>query len=177
MADKASAPLSEVMSVLNTDSRLTAALQLRFRDGEEQLKEIPVSEWEALEEIEPALKAHSVGMAQQELIVLSYRCFPSYRPLLREYQKLLKDMALGETDGLSQSLQELASQRQTMVSKAQRARDFLDWFEITRARETSGVFEDYLKLKAQLEARPNLRRDAVSEYLDRMDSLFSPKDP
>ena len=59
-----------------------------------------------------------------------------------------------------------------LVVYAKRGRDYLDWFEITRARETSGVFDDYLKLKSQLKKRENERKDGVSLYLDRMENLF-----
>ena len=56
---------------------------------------------------------------------------------------------------------------------AQRACDYLNWFEITRARETSGAFDDCMRLKERLKANPHRRDDEVSKYLDRMDSIFS----
>jgi hypothetical protein len=174
LANKGSAPLTEVIGVIKTDERLTQALQLRYRDSEGTPHEIPVTEWNLFPGKEPAIRNQAVSMAQQELISLSYRCFPSYRPLLREYQALLRRWVSGETGELSESFEKLAAQRRTMVEKAQRARDFLDWFEITRARETSGVFEDYLKLKAQLKSRPSRRTNPISEYLDRIDPLFAP---
>jgi hypothetical protein len=59
-----------------------------------------------------------------------------------------------------------------MVARSARARDYLDWFEITRARETSGAFDDYLRLKERLKSNPLRRKDKVSDYLDRMDRLF-----
>ena len=62
-----------------------------------------------------------------------------------------------------------------MLAKATRASDYLDWFEITRARETSGVFEDYLRLKQRLLAQPHSREDPLSKYLDHMNSIFSRK--
>ena len=60
-----------------------------------------------------------------------------------------------------------------MTAKAKRARDYLDWFEITRARETSGAFDDYMRLKDRLKANPHRRNDELSKYLDRMDAIFS----
>jgi hypothetical protein len=62
-----------------------------------------------------------------------------------------------------------------MTAKAQRAGDYLDWFEITRARETSGVFDDYMRLKERLKSNPHRRHDDLSKYLDRMDAIFSRK--
>ena len=63
-----------------------------------------------------------------------------------------------------------------MLEKTERARDYLDWFEITRARDTSGAFDDYLNLKARLKDNPHQRKDPLSIYLDRMDKLFT-RDP
>ena len=60
-----------------------------------------------------------------------------------------------------------------MNAKAKRARDYLDWFEITRARETSGAFDDYMRLKDRLKTNPHRRTDDLSKYLDRMDAIFS----
>lgn len=173
LANKGSAPLTEVIGVIKTDERLTEALTLRYRDPEGEAQEASVEDWNLLEEMKPAVRKNAVSMAQQDLVSLSYRCFPSYRPLLKEYQQLLNRLVTGETEGVAESFEELAARRENMVAKAQRARDFLDWFEITRARETSGVFEDYLKLKAQLKAQADSKKDPISEYLDRMDRLFT----
>ena len=59
-----------------------------------------------------------------------------------------------------------------LTERANRGRDYLDWFEITRARETSGAFDDYLKLKEDLKDRKRNREDGLSDYLDRMDKVF-----
>ena len=71
-----------------------------------------------------------------------------------------------------EALAELEETRATMIARAARARDYLDWFEITRARETSGAFDDYLRLKERLKSNPHQRKDELSDYLDRMDRIF-----
>ncbi len=62
--------------------------------------------------------------------------------------------------------------RLIMLQRSTRAIDYLDWFEITRARETSGVFDDYIKLKKRLDQGIRVRPDHVSRYLDRAQLLF-----
>ena len=173
LANKGAAPLTEYLGVLATDRLLEEALRLRFKDAEGVLREIPVAEWESIAELGEADRAEAVRLAQDDLLRLSYRSFPSYRVLLLEYQSLLSDLAKGTTKGMAGSLQALAETRATMVAKAERARDFMDWFEITRARETSGAFDDYLSLKARLKNRPSTRTDSLSKYLDRLDPLFT----
>lgn len=172
LANKGSAPLTEVLDVVRTERMLNEALKLRYQDGEDKMQEVSISEWERLAGLDVVQKVESVRLAQDDLLRLSYRCFPSYRPLLIEYQAVLTDFSKGNTKNLAQTLGALAETRGNMLVKAERARDFLDWFEITRARETSGVFEDYLKLKARLKANPKHRKDGLSEYLDRLDPLF-----
>ncbi len=173
LANKGTAPLTESLGVSATEKLLSEALRIRHRDAEGILYETPFSQWRTVGELEGAERIDSVRLAQDDLLRLSYRSFPSYRPLLLEYQMLLTDFAKGETGDLDSSIATLALTRETMTGKADRARDFLDWFEITRARKTSGAFEDYLNLKARLKTKPNLRKDDLSKYLDRLDPLFS----
>jgi len=173
LANKGTAPLTESMSVVKTEQVLVEALKLRYHDAEGILYEIPLADWMQVVGLEEVERVDSVRLAQDDLLRLSYRCFPSYRSLLLEYQALLADLAEGNTEDLARSLETLSETRQTMVMKADRARDFLDWFEITRARETSGAFDDYLSLKARLKARKNPRQDEMSKYLDRLDPLFA----
>lgn len=172
LANKGTAPLTEAYDVPRTERLLTEALRLRYKDGEGIMRELAFDQWSQIPQLEEAVRADVVKQAQDDLIRLSYRCFPSYRVLLLEYQALLTDFAAGNTDGLGESIKTLEETRQSMVTKADRARDFLDWFEITRARETSGAFDDYLNLKARLRTRPDRRTDALSKYLDRLDPLF-----
>lgn len=173
LANKGTAPLTESLTIAATEKALSSALIIRHHDAEGTLLETPLSQWRTVGVLEDPKRIESVRLAQDDLLRLSYRCFPSYRPLLLEYQMLLTNFASGETKSLDDSITTLADTRQTMSVKADRARDFMDWFEITRARETSGAFEDYLNLKARLKTQPSMRRDDITKYLDRLDPLFT----
>jgi len=173
LAQKGTAPLTESLSIASTEKALNEALKIRHHDAEGALIETPLSDWTVVGKLEEAERINAVRLAQDDLLRLSYRCFPSYRPLLLEYQVLLTDFAKGKTGDFGSSIAALDETRTTMSAKAERARDFLDWFEITRARETSGAFEDYLNLKAQLKVAPNTKKDDLSKYLDRLDPLFT----
>jgi len=177
LANKGSAPLTEVIGVVNTDQELDRALKLRYRDSAAAMHEIPLSEWSQAPELSEAERVESVRLMEEELVRLSYRCFPSYRPILQEYQLILKQWVAGDTKNISVSLLKLRETRENMVAKAGRARDFLDWFEITRARETSGAFDDYLGLKMRLKTQSEPRKDPITKYLDRLDPLFVVPEP
>ncbi len=173
LANKGTAPLTESLSVFATEKALSEALKIWHHDVEGFLYETPLSDWSTVGKLEEPERIDAVRLAQDDLLRLSYRCFPSYRSLLLEYQMLLSNFASGETQNLDTSIIALAGTRENMTGKANRARDFLDWFEITRARETSGAFEDYLNLKARLKTKPNRRKDDLSKYLDLLDPLFT----
>lgn len=172
LANKGAAPLSEAYGVGKTEQLLDEALRLRYKDGEGVLREVPLGEWSEIAGFDESVRSRAVRQAQDDLVRLSYRCFPSYRLLLLEYQGLLTNLAQGNTRNLNRSMEALKEAREGMVLKAELARDFLDWFEITRARETSGAFDDYLNLKARLKTRPDRRTDDISKYLDRLEPLF-----
>jgi hypothetical protein len=49
----------------------------------------------------------------------------------------------------------------------------MDYFEISRARHLSGEFDDYMRLKRELELRPRPpRRDRLSDLLDTMQKAY-----
>ena len=164
---------SDILSVSRTDTALGEALRLNFRDAEGIIQQKEIAAWPELATLTEAERVESVRLAQDSLVRLSYRCFPSYRAILAEYQIVLSNIAKNKTKDTAASLTALGERRAVMTSKAARARDYLDWFEITRARETSGAFDDYLRLKEHLKSNPRHRDDALSRYLDRLDVIFS----
>jgi len=169
--------LTDVMSISETEEQLARSLFLELpgADGDGQdVVRLAIDQWRELEKLKPEQRTAAVRPAQAALVHLSYRCFPSYRPLLVEYQKQLIRLAQGDDKVVGEALDELAEARRIMNEKSGRGRDYLDWFEITTARETSGVFDDYLRLKQQLKQREGRRNDPVSEYLDRMERVFEP---
>lgn len=169
--------LTEILSVAQTEAALTQALQLHLRDAEGISRNVPLTSWEQLVPLSQAERAEAVRPAQDALIRLSYRCFPSYRSLLRDYQAMLAAWVRKPSAEAAKQIEPLARIRQTMTERATRGRDYLDWFEITRAREISGEFEDYLKLKDRLKSPPKQKSDPVSDYLDRMDRIFHRPEP
>jgi hypothetical protein len=164
--------LTDVFTIAQTETALAEALRLDFRNAEGIVQQKEISAWPELAALKGPERFAALRHAQDALVRLSYRCFPSYRPLLTDYQAVLGAIAKNKTRDVSGRLASLEQTRATMIGRASRARDYLDWFEITRARETSGVFDDYLRLKERLKANPLRRKDDLSEYLDRMDRLF-----
>ena len=164
--------LTDTFTIQQTEAALAEGLHLQFRTPEGIVQQKPLAAWPELAALKEPERHAAVRHSQDALVRLSYRCFPSYRRLLASYQQSLGALAQNKTKDTARQLAELDETRATMLARAKRARDYLDWFEITRARETSGAFDDYLRLKERLKANPHHRQDALSEYLDRMDRLF-----
>jgi hypothetical protein len=169
-------PLVDVLTIAQSEAALGEALRLNVRGGDGIAVQKPLSSWPDAAAMDGPGRAEAVRQAQDSLVRLSYRCFPAYRPLLGEYQTVLDAIARGRTDGVAEKLARLDEARGGMMARAERARDYLDWFEITRARETSGAFDDYQRLKERLRENPRLRDDGISAYLDRMDRIFHRRD-
>jgi hypothetical protein len=168
--------LTDLLTVAQTETALNEALKLHFRTTEGIVNTKEIAAWPELAELEEAERVSAVRPAEEALVRLSYRCFPSYRPLLMEYQDILVSIARNKTGKVAERLLDLDETRVTMVARSNRARDYLDWFEITRARETSGAFDDYQRLKERLKSNPHRRKDPVSDYLDRMERIFHRED-
>lgn len=164
--------LTDVLTIARTEAALGEALQLNFRTAEGIIQPKDLAAWPEVAALSEMERVSSVRLAQDALVRLSYRCFPSYRPILAEYQMILTSIAQNKTKDVSKRIESLQETRDRMRQKAERARDYLDWFEITRARETSGVFDDYMRLKERLKSNPHRRTDNLSRYLDRMDEIF-----
>jgi hypothetical protein len=175
LAEMTTPSLTDVLGIAETEAALTEALQLNFRAADGTLQRKPLEAWQELAALKEPERFEAVRLAQDSLVRISYRCFPSFRPLIAEYQLVLSGMARGKTKKSAADLVALRQRRDTMVAKCTRAGDYLDWFEITRARETSGMFEDYLRLKERLAAKPHNRTDPLSSYLDRLDRIFKRK--
>ncbi|MDP3849426.1 MAG: hypothetical protein Q8Q59_02905 [Luteolibacter sp.] len=169
--------LTDILTIQQSETALAEALRLDFRTAEGIVLQKELASWPELAALAEPERIAAVRQPQDALVRLSYRCFPSYRPLLADYQQMLESIAKNKTRDVAQRLAALDETRVTMVARAARAKDYLDWFEITRARETSGAFDDYQRLKERLKANPHQRKDELSAYLDRMDRIFHREQP
>ncbi len=168
--------LSEVLPIPETERDLTEALQFHTRDPDGNPINQGVEAWKTLAELKAPERAEAARPAEDGLSRLSYRCFPSYRALLDDYQQILRDFVEGKHDDLDSRLHDLAGQRQLRMERANRARDYMDFVEISNARELSGEFDDYLRLKRELELRPRPKRnDTISTALDTLQKAYEPR--
>ena len=165
--------LSEVLSIRETETMLNDALLFHTRDADGNAVNQGIDAWQTIIALDEGERLEAMKPADEGLIRLSYRCFPSYRPILHEYQQILRDISLGKDKDIGKRVAELNEQRKLRMERAMRARDFMDFTEISQARELSGQFDDYIRLKKDLELRPRVtRHDRVTDTLDRMEKTY-----
>ena len=173
MANQSRFSLSEVMSIVETELMLADALKLRYRNEEGLAVDRDINSWAELAALDEGARIFGVRHAEEALVRLSYRCFPSYRPVLQDYQLVLHEIIKhSKKSDIAAKLNQLDESRVLMSQRGKRAADYLDWFEITRARETRGVFDDYMKLKQRLDQGLMQNDDHISKYLELAEKLY-----
>lgn len=175
MLELGTARNTEAFSILETEKRLDSILKLRYRDKEGLAKTVDIEGYQEIIEVEDASKRlESVAGARSELERLSYRCFPTYRPLLDEYGMILRDIVRGKDKQIPARLKKLAEVRLNSQKAAKRVRDYLDWYYITQSNHVGGSFLQYRELSdaLQQEALRPPRNDATEGYLDRIQRIY-----
>jgi hypothetical protein len=172
IANMSEPALTEALGVAETETALETALRLHVPAADGITTPAGIEAADRLAGLSAAERAAAVRPAQDALVRLSYRCFPSFRPMLADYQQLLQQLADGKGGQAAGRLDELGALRRRMVERAADGRDYLDWFEITRAQDASGEFDNYLRLQEELRREHGHGGDPVSRYLDRIQQAF-----
>ncbi len=157
-----------LLSCGETERQLALALQLGIPRSSQ-----PASIY-ALEEFSSFLRepaAHSgLQRVADELLVLSARSNPLYRPIIAGYQEIVRQLAAGKSSKLPQRLAQLRGTREHLTRRMGAIGDYLNWFEATQSRTVSGAFEDYMKAAELAAERTSRRRDGISVYLDAVEA-------
>lgn len=106
---------------------------------------------------------------------LMLRANPLYRPIIAEYQEVVRKLAKGKNHrSHPATLARLAATRKKLQETVQEIENHLDWYEATQTSTPSGQFEGYLRAAAVKEAPPPRRTDPVSSYLDQVEQEVEP---
>jgi hypothetical protein len=119
-----------------------------------------------------AVQATSLRHLSQDLLLLSTLAHPVMRPVVVEYQQIALRLASGKRTAVERRLARLKSTQKDIVARMNEIDDYMNWFEATQAKTSSGAFTDYLKAAGQADAPEKRRRDALSVYLDAVEAQF-----
>lgn len=109
----------------------------------------------------------------QQLLVFEGRANPVYREIVIEYQEIATLLAAGHTHGVAERLARVKQWCDQLATRMGRIDDYLNWFEATQSSTPSGVFADYLNAAAAENETRSRRADAISIYLDALESQIS----
>jgi hypothetical protein len=174
IAQMAVPKMTETLTMQESDSRLTEVLKFTIADEDGNSKLVPIADHAFLTGLSTKQKLAAVETMRQGVIQLSNRCHPIYRPLLLEYVSISGAIVSGDTAAVDEGLTALAAQRQNILVADERCRDYLDWYQITRAHTVTGDFSGYMKLKERLAMeREEAKDESIDVYLDKVQKLMS----
>ena len=174
MAELGTAMVSQVYSLLETEKRLESVLRLRYRDAEQAAVSVGIDGYREVLKLDQADRANAVAGVRSELERLSYRCFPTYRPLISEYELILREIIEGKDKEVQGRLTNLENTRLRFQVAGKRTRDYLDWFYITQSNVVSGDFKQYRELSKALKRESVKPRsnDSTQTYLDDIEKIY-----
>ena len=109
------------------------------------------------------------------LLNLSRRSFPSYRPVIVEYAKLVALMQTGKVNSREAvpKISQLREIRNLSMKTARRVRDYMDWYEINTRSGTGKTFASYAAAVKILREQEQPANTPVSRYLDDIEKLYT----
>ena len=105
-------------------------------------------------------------------VALSGRANVLLRPVIGEYEQCLAQLTRGKTRGLRERFEHAARLRAALNRRASEVADYLNWFEATQMKTSSGIFNNYLKTANELLEQDKKRRDPIARYLDELEREY-----
>ena len=165
--------LSEAMTIPETNERLGKILELHLKDENGIDFRVGLESWRQVAILESkGERIESVRPANDLLAHLSFRCFPTFRPVIAGYLKILSDIADGKTDEVEEMIGNLEQFRTAELERHRKLVDLMDWYHLSSVKKESGEFEDYLKMQENLRKGNELHDDPLHQYLDKVQKVF-----
>lgn len=178
----------EFLTPQKTEELISQGLQVRFEQYDPELLPEKKKIWERLrfgsgkkeklpaqsfpmedfaEYLERPDLASGLKRSHTDFQTALARGFPLYRPVIQRYLQVLEKISEKKTGGVTEELAELEKLRQQVGQTMIRVADYLNYYEATTAPEKSDEFDNYMRLRRELEnANFPKRKDRISEYLD-----------
>ena len=165
--------LTEAMTIPETDERLDKVLELHLRDENGNAFRVGLESWRQVAGLESKEeRIESVRPANDLLAHLSFRSFPTYRPIIAGYLSILNDIAEGKTDLVEEKMENLEEFRTAEADRHRKLVDLMDWYHLSSVKKESGEFEDYLKMRKNLREGSESKNDPMHQYLDKVQEVF-----
>jgi len=174
LAAMAEAPATEMLTPMETEQQLKEVITILHYDKETRTsRPVSLDNVYALMEV-PDWRAQMRPLSDR-LLELTVHAFPGYRPIIVEYQRLIAELLNGKSaDDVQQILGPVRELREAYVTTSIRARDYLDWYEITHLGKSprKGSFAAYREAMDVLRREDNGPDTHMSRYLEDIEVLF-----
>jgi hypothetical protein len=108
----------------------------------------------------------------RDLLLFIPQANPVLRPVASEYHRIAALLARGKRTRLAKRLSRLEATHKQLAARMSDIDDYMNWFEATQMKTSSGDFTNYLKAAAQSQLPAPKRRDPLSVYVDALEDKF-----
>src|SRR5438874_2243345 len=150
-----------------TSEQLDECLRTKIAQDREKKNSLTLEE--TVRVSRPNIDIKAATELGQRLTLLAARAHLLLRPVIVDYQLAAELVARNKRHGLTRRLAGSAALRQKIAARMSEVDDFMNWYEATQAKTTSGAFRDYLHA-ADSSEEVRRRRDALSVYLDALET-------
>jgi len=159
-----------LLTFAESDRRLDELLRVKISEPNKPAKAVRLDE---LAQRKPsASEKMALDQLKRDLLFFVPQANPLLRPIAREYQKIATLLACGKVRGVAKRLSRLQATRQQLALRMGEIDDYMNWFEATQIKSTSGNFAGYLKALDQSQLQPARRHDPLSVYVDALEDQF-----
>jgi len=154
----------QTLTAAETAWRLDQALRLSVAGKDGKVHDYSLGEYALFRRLPSSRDAlQQVG---QRLRILASQANPSYRAVVQEAYEVADLLARGKTKGIPERLQCIATSQAAIAQRESEIEDYLNWYEATQSKTSSGVFAQVLDAERTAEEALPRRRDPISVYLD-----------
>ena len=165
--------VTETLSPLATESALAEILQGTLEDKNEGERIFRLIAYQDILTLPEEQRRLLLSPMLERINLLSFRSFPSYRPLLSGYARITEQLAQGNDKDVEELLLILEEKRTILRQIGERTRDYLDWYQIVNATQLTGEFGDYQRLKKELETKNPSHPGPIDHYLNAVQGLYN----
>ena len=164
--------VTETLSPLATENALSQILQGDLQNDTGEILTYRLIAFQDILALPEKERRILLAPILERIRLLSFRCFPSYRPLLAGYARITEQLAEGDDEGIAELLNVLEKKRMDLKQVGLRTRDYLDWYQIVAATKLTGEFETYQRLKQELETQNPSHPSSIDHYLNAVQKLY-----
>ena len=103
-----------------------------------------------------------------------------FHPVLAEYEEICRLLSAGKTKGIAERLADMERYRSSVLKRAEKIADYMNWYEATQLPGSTGEFDKYLRTVESMSPKPRPSEPVdpkISAYLDSLENDFAPLRP